>query len=491
MMMRNAEALLERGVRAQQAGRTSEAVALYLDVLRHQPDNPHACRLLGELALHSGMFGQAVEMLSIAARLLPRDAALRVNLGAAHQAIEDWNAAERSYRSALTLDPNLIQAHGNLASVLAERGDAAAAEREYRALIAANPGFADAHVNLGNLLRRKGDIAGAITCYRQAVACTPDHAMAHNNLGGALLLSESWSEGWAEFEWRWRLGDNPALRARHRLPLWQGDDLKDRRILLWGEQGIGDVVLFATMLPDLLAAGAKVGLELDPRLVGLFQRSFPAAAVFAWGEVPADAAFDCQANLGRLGLFLRTTAQAFNDTRPYLRPDPQRVAAFRERYAALGPGPRIGIAWRSASPNHRRKSLALDDFAPLFAALPHASFVSLQYGDTRDELAHARSRHGVAILHDDSFDNWTDLDGLAAQIASLDHVVTVSNLNAHLAGAAGIPADVLVTANVLWYWPDGRPRTAWYRSLRLHHANALASARQAVERLSGQIAARD
>jgi ADP-heptose:LPS heptosyltransferase len=291
--------------------------------------------------------------------------------------------------------------------------------------------------------------------------------MAHHNLGGALLLAEAWSEGWTELEWRWRLGDNPALRGRHRLPLWQGDALSGRRILVWGEQGIGDVVLLATMLPDLLAAGAAVTLEVDGRLVDLMRRSFPEIAVVGWDKVPAGSAFDCQANIGRLGLFLRASADSFAGTRAYMRPDPARIEAFKRRYAAHGPGPTIGIAWQSKSTSHRRKSLALEDFAPLFQALPGATFVSLQYGDTRDEIASISQRCGVRIHRDDSFDNWADLDGLAAQIAALDHVVTVSNLNAHLAGAIGVPAHVLLTQNALWYWPHGKAATRWYASLKL------------------------
>ena len=163
-----------------------------------------------------------------------------------------------------------------------------------------------------------------------------------------------------------------------------------------------------------------------------------------------------------------------------MRPDPARVEAFKRRYAALGPGPVIGIAWQSKSTSHRRKSLALEDFAPLFQALPGATFVSLQYGDTRDEIAAASQRCGVRIHRDDSFDNWADLDGLAAQIAALDHVVTVSNLNAHLAGAIGLPAHVLITQNALWYWPHGKAATGGMQSLRLTRLAEHGSTGQAI-----------
>jgi Tfp pilus assembly protein PilF/ADP-heptose:LPS heptosyltransferase len=475
-----ASALLARATQARETGRIGDAVGLCLEALREDGANPVACRLLGEIALHSGMHEQAIQMLGTAVRLVPGDASLLVNLGAAFQAAHRLEPAIDCYRRALEIAPDLVQAHGNLAAALMEMDQDEAAEREYRAVLARSPHYADALVNYGNLQRKHGKLEAAIALYRQAVASAPVHGMAHTNLSGALLRMEQWAEGWSEFEWRWRLGDNPGLRARHRLPLWQGDSLKDRHILLWGEQGIGDMVLFASMLPDLLATGARVSLELDPRLIPLFGRSFPEITCFAWDKVPADIRFDVQANLGRLGLFLRTTNDSFANTRPYLVPDRDRVAAFKTRYAALGPGPRIGISWRSSSQAYRRKSLQLEDFAPLFTALPQASFISLQYGDTTEDIARAAQICGVRIHRDDSFDNWSDLDGVAAQIAALDAVVTVSNLNAHLAGAAGIPAQVLVTQNTLWYWPHQKSSTRWYPCLRLHgvaggHQRAVAS----------------
>jgi len=459
--------LLHRASQARAQGRLELAIDLCLEVLRRKPDEPQACALLGEIALEAGMADRAVLLLARAADQRPFDPALHVNLGAAHQTLRQWDEAEDHYRRALALKPGLVQARSNLGAVLAAKGDVAAAEREYRAAISDAPSFVGAHVNLGNLLRDQGRMTEAIESYRKAVACDPSHAQAHNNLGGTLLLNEMWSEGWAEYEWRWRLGEHAPLRARHTLPLWTGEALAGRRLLVWGEQGLGDVLLLATMLPDLLATGADVVLEVDGRLAPLFARSFPQAAVIPWGASPPPCAF--QADIGRLGQFFRSDAAAFAGKKPYLVPDPARVATFKRRYEALGRGPKIGLSWRSQSPVHLRKSLPLDVFAPLFEALPEAVFVSLQYGDTVQERAAFEQRFGVRLFHDDSFDNRDDLDGLAAQIGALDHVVTVSNLNTHFAGAQGVPAHVLVTANALWYWPHGKSTTPWYGSLSLIH----------------------
>jgi Tfp pilus assembly protein PilF len=463
---RFAEAHNTLGAALKAAGKSDEAMKRYRTAVRLKPDFVDAHSNLGELLMSQGRFEDATIPLRKALLLNPAHANALNNLGTALFKLDRLQESIAVLERAVSVRPDFAAALSNLGNARRALGETEQAAEAHARALALAPERADHHINYANSLRELGDVDGAIAAFRRAIALDPECEAAHNNLGGALLLAEEWSEGWAEFEWRWRLGDNPALRGRHRLPLWQGDPLNGRRILVWGEQGIGDVVLLATMLPDLLAAGAHVTLEVDQRLVDLMQRSFPQIVVVAWGQVPA-ARLDCQANIGRLGLFLRPAADSFATTQAYLRPDPARVDAFKRRYAALGPGPVIGIAWQSKSTSHRRKSLALDDFAPLFHALPHATFVSLQYGDTADEIARVSQRSTVHIHRDDSFDNWADLDGLAAQIAALDHVVTVSNLNAHLAGACGVPAHVLITQNALWYWPHRKTTTRWYASLKL------------------------
>jgi ADP-heptose:LPS heptosyltransferase len=237
-------------------------------------------------------------------------------------------------------------------------------------------------------------------------------------------------------------------------------------LLVWGEQGIGDVILFASMLPDLAAKGMRLTLEVDPRLVPLFQRSFPSVSVIARTDSVPAGTFDAQVNIGRLGLFLRPDRASFARQKPFLTPDPARVAAFKARYAALHRGPKIGIAWRSSSPSYRRKSIGIEAWAPLLAR-QDLCFVSLQYGEVAEDLRLAKDKLGAAIIHDTSVDTWGDLDGLAAQIAALDAVVSVSNLNVHIAGALGVRTHALLTSNALWYWTHNAAVTPWYGSLRL------------------------
>jgi tetratricopeptide (TPR) repeat protein len=455
------------GAAKKAAGKPDEAMKSYRTAIRLKPDFVDALSNLGELLMWQGRLEEATVPLRRALLINPAHVMALNNLGTALFSLERLEEALAVLERAVSLRPDFPNALANLGNVQRAMGRPDLAADSHARAVALTPDSAYYHMNYGNSLRELEDLEGCMAAFRRAVALSPELEAAHNNLGAALLMTEQWAEGWSEFEWRWRLGDNPGLRARHRLPLWQGDSLAGRHILLWGEQGIGDMILFASMLPDLLATGARVSLELDPRLIPLFRRAFPQIAFYAWDKVPADAGFDVQANLGRLGLFLRTGNDSFPGHKPWLVPDPERIAAFKARYAALGTGPRIGISWRSASQAYRRKSIRLEDFAPLFAAFPDASFVSLQYGDAAEDIERAAQICGIRIHKDDSFDNWSDLDGVAAQIAALDTVVTVSNLNAHFAGATGIPAHVLVTQNTLWYWPHRKSTTRWYPSVRL------------------------
>ncbi len=170
-----------------------------------------------------------------------------------------------------------------------------------------------------------------------------------------------------------------------------------------------------------------------------------------------------------------------------MSPTPPRSPTFKARYAKLHPGPKIGIAWRSNSPSYRRKSIGLEAWAPLLNRRD-LCLISLQYGAVEDELRHAKDKLGATIVHDTSFDNWADLDTLAAQIAALDAVVSVSNLNVHFAGAVGTPTHVLLTSNALWYWPHNTRTTPWYSALAIHRLADFATAGDMTAQIAAAIA---
>ena len=237
------------------------------------------------------------------------------------------------------------------------------------------------------------------------------------------------------------------------------------------EQGLGDQIMFASCLHDVIALAQRVIIECDPRLIGLFTRSFPAASVHRlrlkgepeWAREPAP---DFQIHCGGLPGILRQHISDFPRHQGYLAPDPVRVARWQARFAALPSGLNIGLSWRGGTPRTRQttRSISLTSLVPLLS-VSRANFVSLQYGPCGDEISELRANHAVT-LHD-----WlpatTDLEDVAALIANLDIVITVCTTVAHLCGALARTAWVMVPAVAEWRYLDDGSTLPWYPSVQL------------------------
>jgi hypothetical protein len=304
-------------------------------------------------------------------------------------------------------------------------------------------------------------------------------------LACSLLTCGELPEGWTRYdEWRWR--EKGARPKRYTFTPWAGERVPGRRLLLWGEQGVGDEIIYSSMIDDLAGAGMRLTLEIDARLVGLMQRSFPSVNVVARTDPPQvdPAAFDCQCPLGGLGRWLRPSFEAYPAHGGYLRADAGRTGRFAEALRSPGPGKVIGISWFSANRDIGAvKSGALEDWADLLKT-PGCRFVDLQYGDTADIRKALQQHQGVSLTHLDEVDLLDDIEGLAALCAACDLVITVSNVTAHMAGALGKPVWLLAPAanGRIWYWFFGRDDSPWYPSMRIFTRRQPGDWREALER---------
>ncbi|HLB07327.1 MAG TPA: tetratricopeptide repeat protein [Alphaproteobacteria bacterium] len=411
--------------------------------------------------------------------------------------------AERSLHRLLLLEPDNLELGLELGRHLRRRGQADDALAHYQSLIARHPHSARAesalalvliganrreealaHIdhalalepkspvalnNLGSLRQELGQFDAALEAYEQALALAPEYAEAHYNRAQLLLRLGRYAEGWREYDWRLGL---PASRALPRLPAdWDALRPVGRRVAVVGEQGPGDVVLFAHCLSDLIADAHEVSLHVERRLVPLFRRSFPGLEVS--DRRPRRAAGQEGAPLvlpiGSLPRIYRNSEADFARARArYLTPDPERVEHWRARLAALGPGPKIGLSWRGGkSPTERRlRDTALADWDPLFA-VSEARFVNLQYDARRGEIEQARRRRNAKLDTWDDLELMHDLDELVALIEALDLVVSMANTTVHFAGALNKPVWILVPAAPSWRWQHQRADSPWYRSARL------------------------
>ncbi len=461
--------------------RHDDAVTALDHAVRLAPGMVEAHNNLGDALAMSGRLDEAIAQHRLVVRHRPDDATAQYNLGSVLQQKGALESAEIAYRQALKRNPRHSAALNNLGSVLKRLNRPDQAELCHRQALELHPEFVEARYNLGNALQAQGRFDEAAACFEEALAQQPDLATATYNLSLLALRHGDLTRGWAGYERRFAAGETMPDRCFD-IPRWSGQLLRGKRLLVWREQGVGDEFLFASCYPDVVAwAGGPVTIECDPRLVPLFRRSFPNATVRAesctgdaFSEVPRETIVppdcDLQISAGDLPELLRGNLSAFEPQAPWLVPDPALVERWRERLAALGPGLRIGVGWRSQLMTAERKAayVLLEHWGPLFA-VPGLVFVNLQYGDCEAELRTAEERFGVTIHRWADLDLKDDFDGAAALTANLDLVISPAMSAGELAGALGVPVWRFGNRDWTQLGTGTRP---WFPSMRLFQPNS-------------------
>jgi tetratricopeptide (TPR) repeat protein len=454
---------------AQRQGRIEEAADGYLRALRLDPERVDSYYDLGTALQALGQSPAALECYRQALERKPDFTDALVNSGALLHAEGRFREAEINLRRALAVDASLVEAHVNLGNTLLELDDYPGSVNCYRTAIRLNPDHAEAHSNLGNVLHDLGDSAASLEAHRRALALKPELPEAHWNYALTLLSQGHLEEGWAEHEWRWRKPGFPSKRLTLDLPHWDGQPLAGRTVLVWAEQGVGDELMFASCVPDLVRSGAQVVLACTPKLRALFERSFPGVEVIedsAIADGSRTVSADFQLPIGSLPRFLRRYQVAFPPQAGYLKADPARIAHWRERLAVLGTGLKVGISWRSRLMTIERRKFytRLIEWQRILAT-PGVIFVNLQYDECDAELAEAALTAGAVIHQPRGVDLFNDIDEVAALSGALDLVLAPDSSVGELAAASG--TDVWrLDAGVDWS-TLGTERRPWQPSMRL------------------------
>ncbi len=473
-----------------------KALACFCRAIHLRPDLSVAHNNGGLALMAMARLTEAQQWFETALRINPGFIDAQINLGLAHNAAKHYEDAENAYKAALKLDPNnakayfglgdvyhavkeldeaircfqkavqiktdYIKAYNRLAQSLAE------AERIDESIfwmsraVRLAPRDSESYCNYGNMLRLAGMFPQAAGMYRKAIAINPEYAEAHFNLSVVLLLMGEFAQGWPEFEWRLRqFPPDSGYPNRHGLPLWQGESLIGKTILIYDEQGFGDVFLFIRFLPELKAAGARIVLETRATLIRLL-RQLPHVqeVVVRHKDVRPQTRCDYCLPLaslpGRLGITVDTIAAKV----PYLHPDSRDTARWARRM--VKGSFKIGLVWSGSDidPN-RRMDLSL--LAPL-ADIEDIGIYGLQkYPETSPAPPFPEAPPWVDNLGPE-LDDFTDT---AAVIANCDLIISIDTAVAHLAGAMGRPVWVLLPHLPDWRWFTDREDSPWYPSMRL------------------------
>jgi len=461
------------------------------------PNNPEPWANLGLCLSRQKKINQARHVLEHALQLSPDYLPAMNNLGEVYQELGEYDLQLKNCLGAVSKYPESALAFNNLGSAFIEKGMFEEAKHAFETSVMLDPSSFLARFNLAKEASQAGNVQSAIQQLENLKA--GDFAknqrqsdMLELQLGIEYLICGRIQEGWSLYE----KGFSPAIPAslargpqrQFSVPVWDGQSLSPgERLMIWREQGVGDEIRFAALLPLLpQTVRNNLVLECDHRLVSLFARSMPEVRVRAESQSMSD--FSYHLPIGSLPRLLMSSVDVFRDASPLLNPDSTDVAKFAGRLAEFKDKKLIGICWRShkLSATRNKKYTALEDWRSVLS-IPGALFVNLQYGECEEEIHQIESELGIHILRWADLDLMNDFSGVAALIKNLDLVVSISSAVVPLAGAVGTQTISMTRQN--WVLLGETNTYPWFPSVMpvvVPHGEAMAAALPVVaERVRG------
>jgi tetratricopeptide (TPR) repeat protein len=490
----HAKLLFEQALNMHQRGKLREAEDRYRTILRAYPEHPDCKHFLGVLRFQQGRNDEALEHISSALKLQPSNIAALANhalvlvtLGRLEQALASYDKALAiepdyvdalvnrgnillelkrldealvSYDKALAIKPGNVDLLKNRAIVLVKLHRLDEALAGYDRALAIKPDYVEALAARGSVLTMLKRLDEAVASYNRALAIRPGYPDALVDRGWLALLQGRYAEGWRDYENRREIKKLPAL-----WPKWKGEDLKEKRIVVYEEQGMGDVIQCCRFLTLLAARGAEVTFLVRTSLHHLLRPFEPGVRIV--DKLPSAEIFDFQSPLMSLPGGLNTTLENIPADIPYLYPEEPLVALWRERLGSQGF--KVGICWQGR-PDYKDepgRSIPLLCFRPL-SRIPGVRLISLQKHHGLDQLENLPSDMRVETLGQD-FDSGPDaFVDTAAMMSCLDLIITSDTSIAHLAGALGRPVWVALKHVPHWLWMFDRTDSPWYPTMTLY-----------------------
>jgi len=479
------------GVAMMKLGRLDGAVAACMDAIRLQSDFKQAYNNLGLAMKKQGDLEGAVATYTKAIDIDPQYAEALGNLGMALIVQGKFEQAGKNLQKAVDLVPNSAEFRNNLGVFFNRQGLFEEAIAASEKAIAMSPDYLEAYNNLGTALMELGRLDEANTAFEKAIAIDAERAEPHHNQALVLLLTGRFEQGWKEYEWRWRnSGFSTPLRPFSQ-QWWDGSADGVGKLLIWGEQGIGDEVQFSGLIRHIISRGINVVVECDRRLAPLLQRSLAGTVVVARSDPPSDVLNDesitHQIPMCSIPHVLGWPMDKKSFPNFYILPDESCRDQLRSRYKADKKPLLVGISWKSGnSQEGPKRSIDLEYWGPILKTAG-VRFVSLQYGECSRQLEESYKRFGVEILKDNKINPLTDLESFAAQVAAMDMVISVDNSTVHFAGALGVRVWTMLPTVPDWRWGLEGEKTCWYPTMRLFRQKDRGKWEPVIERVAEEL----
>ncbi|MCA9120933.1 MAG: glycosyltransferase family protein [Planctomycetaceae bacterium] len=478
---------LQLGWRQHQAGDFRNAEHIYRQVLGAASGNANAWCFLGMVCHDQSKFDEAVGAYHKALEIQPNFPIALSNLGNTLKQQGKFEEAEASCREALRLKPDYSTAFNNLGVALVAQGRLEEASKTFEQALALMPNDAVTHSNLSAALVRQGKFAEAEANSKQALSLNPNYAEAHKNQGIVWLLLGDFERGWPEYEWRWNC---PGCRMpSYSAPMWQGEPLDGKTILLHHEQGLGDTIQFVRYAAVLKQMGAA-------RVVVKTQK--PLMKLLATGEgidelVCADASlppFDVHVPMLSVPGILKTNFETIPGQVPYIHPDPNLIASWKQRLAEYD-GFKVGISWQGSPDFHAdaQRSIPLRHFSQV-AAVPGVRLVNFQKGFGVEQIDALKGEFEVIDFGEELDRDSGPFMDTAAIMRNLDLVIAPDTSMIHLAGAVAAPAMIALSLSPDWRWFLKRDDSPWYPTVQLFRQNKLGDWEETFTRIAAAVAKR-
>ena len=376
--------------------------------------------------------------------------------------------------------------YSNYGIILKAQGNLQEAEKKFRKAIEIKTDYAKAHTNLGVILKGLGKLKEAELYLRKAIELDPNSEEANYNLSLILLRLNKFKEGFIRYESRWKTRgmNKPFITSK---PEWE--PMQRGRVLLWAEQGIGEEILVASLISELVDKVDTLIFQVDKRLIPLFKRSFDKRIIYIQkNKILEEEKYDSQISICSMIRYLRDETESFKKgKRKYLKVNEKKTMIFKDNILKDSQAKKIvGISWCSKSQKHKDKSISLVKFI-LGINSQNICFLNLQYGDTKDEINKIKKKYNIDIFDLEEVDKFNNIDDLASLINACDMVVSIENITSVLAGALGINSKILLKLNCLWYNGNNELESYWFTNQSLFRQTLRGEWEKALRQIKNEI----
>jgi tetratricopeptide (TPR) repeat protein len=449
-----AEVFNNMGIVLHAQNQVGEAINSYKKAISLKPDYAESYNKLGLILKSEGKFDEALKAFKEVITLKPDSAEAYSNMGNVLKDQGKLEGALKAFEKAIFLKPDFAEAFNNMGIVHHAQNQVDEAINSYKKATSLKPDYAEAYSNMSSVLKDQGKLELAIEAVKKSISFKPNSSEGHLNLSFMLLNSGKIKEGLDEYEWRCKTARGLSRHRSFSQPLWNGkESLKDKRILLWSEQGIGDTINWVSCLLFVSSQAKNCILECQDKLIPLLKRSFPKIDVKSENRKLDKYRKDFDVHLPMGSLYKNFIKEILYNKKveTFLVPEPTRVNFWKKRLKSIGKGPYVGISWKSSNLTSERSQ----NYAPITAwypllRLPGITFLNLQYKDFSNDLGLIQSELGVKVHNFDDLDHYDNIDDVAAFCAALDMVVSTKVTPSLISAGVGTATKLLNWRQSSW-----------------------------------------